>query len=110
MRNLMENAFRAKVDFDGLMGSLHVKTTAGALDAYSQLYLDEKLDMTAEERLEWLRPILADLAREYGCRYETPVLSDDSRRILAETPLQFIKCYVQRLKMLDMDPFSTSYI
>jgi len=113
----MENAFRAKVDFDILMGSLHINASGGMLDVYSQLYLDEKasaaaekLDMTAKERLEWLRPVLSDLARDYGCRYEVPILSDDSKRLLAETPVQFIKLYARRLQMLDMDPFSTSYI
>jgi hypothetical protein len=106
----MENAFRAKVDFDILMGSLHISASGGMLDVYAELHRDEKLDMLAEERLEWLRPILAGLARDYGCRYEVPILSDNSKRILAETPLQFIKCYVRQLKMLDMDPFSTSYI
>lgn len=110
MCDLMENAFRAKMDFSILMGPLRVKTSEEELGTYVQLYRDEKLDITAEERLEWLRPVLADLAKEYGCRYETPILSDDSRKLLAETPLQFIKRYAEKLKMLDMDPFSTSYI
>ena len=106
----MENAFLAKVDFDSLMGSLHINASGGMLDVYAELHRDEKLNMLAEERLEWLRPTLVGLARDYGCRYKVPILSDNSKRILAETPQQFIKCYEQRLQMLDDDPFSTSYI
>lgn len=102
----LENALAAKLAFVELMITHGFKADDLPFEGYIALFVDEM----ADEQLEMLCPMLAELARGFGFQFEVPMLSEEGKTLITNSPTEFIKHYERRLRRLDMDPHGILYI
>lgn len=105
MRHI-ENALAAKLAFIEFAIPRKLKVEDLPLEGYIALFIDEM----ADEQLELLVPHLAELARGHGLPFEIPMLSDEGKTLITNSPTEFLKHYELRLRRLDIDPHGILYI
>lgn len=106
MDDYSEPAMFAEFAFIALMSANGIKTSPTPPEHFVSLLVDEM----ADEQLDRLEHVLTRLAAQYGYKYEAPTLFDESKKLIIEEPLKFVKRYVEQLKRMEMDPFSISFI
>ena len=94
MGNDSVNAVIANAVFENLMEKLGAKHLATPLLEYGMLHLHEM----AGAQLEALKPVLTDIAKNYGFQYEDPMLTIEGERLITTSLTKFIKRYAWDLK------------
>ena len=88
------NAIAAKATFESLMRLLRTKPLESSVADYEALKHQEDIEM----QLEVLEPVLSDITKGYGFRYESPGLSEEGEELLMNSLTGFIKRYAWDLK------------
>ena len=89
METVTESAVVANALYQDLMIGLGVRPLETTVAEYKRIRLHEE----AEMRLESMAPILAEIARSYGFRYESPHLTEAGEQLITNSWTKFIKEY-----------------